>query len=528
MKAGRTYGKKAKRRFEKEERKKRSAAAQQPLEVPEQDYRVDSEEGPLVRLGEGIIVDWYEDAYEEVFSPTNRTYTKIETLNDPSLGAKKKQRELRKKNGITLDDCLAEFEKEEILSEQDTWYCPRCKEHRRASKKFDLWKTPDILVVHLKRFSSVGWRRDKLDVLVDFPIEGLDLTERVIDKEDGKQEIYDLIAVDDHWGGLGGGHYTAFAKNFVDDQWYEFNGKFSTALRHWWTRRMLTGTDSSVSKVNDPSRVVSPAAYLLFYRRRSDKPLGGPKCEEVTQRYSLDEDEEMLDSGEGQRLGHGSSLRGSPSASNGAGPILLREVGSVSGRGLNGDSELPSYHESNGTTTGPEVRRSIEFEDEGIDLPNYQTAGNMAGMASALPTTWSFDNIPKTSSDASGLDDEIASDVAQGDNSGDEGSVFAGINEYGSAVDFIGPAAQDDDFSAFTDNVPPPPSEQDQNAMDQITQLTWEHKDQVHEVFVDGGADIDDDEKVAEIHVDDHEQQRQSPAVQELPTKQEESDKSSV
>ena len=225
MKNGRTYGKKAKRRFEKEQLKKRSAAAQQAVEVPEQDYRVDSEEGPLVRLGEGIVVDWYEDAFDTVFSHTNRAYNKIETLDDPLLVAKKRQQELRKKHGISLDDCLAEFEKEEILSEQDTWYCPRCKEHRRASKKFDLWKTPDILVVHLKLFSSSGWRRDKLDVLVDFPIEGLDLTERVIDKEDGKHEVYDLIAVDDHWGGLGGGHYTAFAKNFLDDQWYEFNGK---------------------------------------------------------------------------------------------------------------------------------------------------------------------------------------------------------------------------------------------------------------------------------------------------------------
>ncbi|KAL0473073.1 hypothetical protein QR685DRAFT_569187 [Neurospora intermedia] len=508
MKAGRTYSKKAKKRFEKEQLRKRAAAAQQPIEVPEQDYRVDSEEGPLVRLGEGIVVDWYEDAFDAVFSPANRTYNKIETLNDPSLGAKKRQRELRKKHGISLDDCLAEFEKEEILSEQDTWYCPRCKEHRRASKKFDLWKTPDILVVHLKRFSSVGWRRDKLDVLVDFPIEGLDLTERVIDKEDGKQEIYDLIAVDDHWGGLGGGHYTAFAKNFVDDQWYEFN-------------------DSSVSKVTDTSKVVSPAAYLLFYRRRSDKPLGGPKCEEVAQRYSLDDNEEMLDSGEGQRLGHGSSLRGSPSASNGAGQTLLRgEVGSVSGRGPSGDSELPSYQETNGTITGPEVRKSIEFEDEGIDLPNYEAAGNMSGVASALPTTWSFDNIPKTGSEASGLDDEIASDVAQGDNSGDDASVFAGINEYGSAVDFIGPAAQDDDYSAFTDNVPPPPSVQDQDTMDQIAQMTWEHREQVHEVFVNGGVDIDDD-KVAEIHVDDHEQQRQSPAVREPPKEPEGGDKSS-
>ena len=64
---------------------------------------------------------------------------------------------------------------------------------------------------------------------MDFPIEGLDLTSRVIEKEDGKSEVYDLFAVDDHWGGLGGGHYTAFAKNYNDDKWYEYNGKFPTS-----------------------------------------------------------------------------------------------------------------------------------------------------------------------------------------------------------------------------------------------------------------------------------------------------------
>lgn len=194
--------------------------------------------GPLIRLGEGIVVDWTEAAWDLVWGGSAYeasgkgipTYTNPERLADPALDAKKKSRVQRRKNGITLDDCLDEFEKEEILSENDMWYCPRCKEHRRASKKFELWKTPDILIVHLKRFSSSGaYRRDKVDVLVTFPIENLDLRKRVIDQSDGKEEIYDLFAVDDHWGGLGGGHYTAFAKNFVDGKWYEYNGKLLLA-----------------------------------------------------------------------------------------------------------------------------------------------------------------------------------------------------------------------------------------------------------------------------------------------------------
>lgn len=229
MKSGKTYGKKGKKRFEMQ---KRAALAQQSNHTAYFENTDTPDDGPLVRLGEGIVVDWYENAYDLVFGGHStgemrgvKTYIgDLPVLEDPSVMVRKRQRQMRQKNGITLDDCLDEFEKEEILSEQDTWYCPRCKEHRRASKKFELWKSPDILVVHLKRFSSSGFRRDKLDVLVDFPVEGLDLTQRIIDKEDGKQGIYDLIGVDNHYGGLGGGHYTAFAKSFMDGDWYEYNG----------------------------------------------------------------------------------------------------------------------------------------------------------------------------------------------------------------------------------------------------------------------------------------------------------------
>ena len=191
------------------------------------------DDGPLVRLGEALVVDWNADAWDSLFGGASddemrgqMTWSSMPGLPDAELDAKRAAIKQRRKNGITLDDCLNEFGKEEILSEMDTWYCPRCKEHRRASKKFELWKTPDILVMHLKRFSSSAMRRDKLDIFVDFPIEGLDLTSRVIESKEGKQEVYDLFAVDDHWGGLGGGHYTAFAKNFNDDLWYEYNGEW--------------------------------------------------------------------------------------------------------------------------------------------------------------------------------------------------------------------------------------------------------------------------------------------------------------
>ena len=189
--------------------------------------------GPLVRLGEAIILDWTVEAHDELFCDPDHqedddkgvfTWTNIPLLDDPELDQARQLRASRKHNGVSLGDCLDEFGKAEILSENDAWFCPRCKEHRRASKKFELWKAPDILVIHLKRFSAQGRLRDKLDVFVDFPIEGLDLSARIAVQEEHKSPVYDLFAVDNHYGGLGGGHYTAFAQNFYDKNWYEYNG----------------------------------------------------------------------------------------------------------------------------------------------------------------------------------------------------------------------------------------------------------------------------------------------------------------
>ena len=192
---------------------------------PEQD-----DDPALIRLGEGIILDWDPSVYEAFFEGTSEddvrgmdAWTVMTTLEDPELQEKKARRALRKKSGITLQECFAETSKGEILSEENAWYCNRCKELRRASKTLEIWTLPDILVVHLKRFSANRGFRDKIDVLVDFPIEGLDLSERV-GLPEGKEMIYDLFAVDNHYGGLGGGHYTAFAQNFFDKKWYEYNG----------------------------------------------------------------------------------------------------------------------------------------------------------------------------------------------------------------------------------------------------------------------------------------------------------------
>jgi ubiquitin carboxyl-terminal hydrolase 4/11/15 len=203
------------------------------IEQPSQSYEEleDEDDERLIKLGEAIILDWTTDAFDALFDGVNvndsrgmDTLKFVEVVQDEELRIKKAKRAARKSDGISLDECFAETSKSEVLSEDNAWYCNRCKELRRATKTLEIWTVPDILVVHLKRFSSHRTFRDKVDARVDFPVEGLDLAGKIGLPEE-KDLVYDLFAVDNHYGGLGGGHYTAYAKNFFDQQWYEYNGK---------------------------------------------------------------------------------------------------------------------------------------------------------------------------------------------------------------------------------------------------------------------------------------------------------------
>ncbi|KAI5859320.1 UCH-domain-containing protein [Durotheca rogersii] len=457
--------------------------------------------GPLIRLREALVVDWSGRAYDELFvdsrSPSRHnslatnslaTWDECELLPDPDLDKAQAARTRRRKNGITLEACLDEFEREEILSEQDMWYCPRCKEHRRASKKFDLWKTPDILIIHLKRFSSSGFRRDKLEVLVDFPLENLDITSRVLQREAGKQEVYDLIGVDNHWGGLGGGHYTAHAKNFLDGKWYTCN-------------------DSIVNEAST-DRIVDSAAYLLFYRRRSEIPLGGPRFRQILEKFVDQEssDDELPGSGEGERLGECFSRIGSSSASLEA--KALRQQGKING---NNDWDVgevgPVHNMLPNLSQG--VYRSIE-EDEGVDL-TQDTARSTGFQPLTGNNSWNFDSLGGESlryEHDSPLDSGAATDEAQHDSSGDE-QVMGPHNmdvefEPDLEQDFPGmahyelPSQPDADPPSYSE--PPPPDCRGEVTRDDMNHI-WDQK-QVHKVPPEGEIETRS-EAAAEIHLDD-------------------------
>lgn len=181
------------------------------------------------------------------------------------LDEKAKVFEERENSSISIDDCFNEFKREEMLDEDNKWYCNKCKDHVQATKQLEIFKLPPILIINLKRFKQGraqmrfmgmmgGGAGQKIDVDIDFPLSGLDLSEYVKGSptQSGQQMIYDCYAVSNHYGNMGFGHYTAFAVNPQNKAWYEFD-------------------DSRVTQISEhqvKQQVVSSAAYNLFYRRR--------------------------------------------------------------------------------------------------------------------------------------------------------------------------------------------------------------------------------------------------------------------
>mmetsp|Transcript_12390 Transcript_12390/g.13564 ORF Transcript_12390/g.13564 Transcript_12390/m.13564 type:complete len:674 (+) Transcript_12390:107-2128(+) len=160
-----------------------------------------------------------------------------------------------------LEHCLDQFITAETLDDPSNYYkCDECKKQHgkeykgsEATKKFAIFEPPQILVVHLKRFRQGTWSIQKNNKHVSFPFE-LNLnpyTIQVIDGSDPQPTDYrySLYAIVVHSGGMGGGHYIAYAKH--GKQWYYFS-------------------DSHFSAVSK-DRVASAQAYMLFYERKEVK-----------------------------------------------------------------------------------------------------------------------------------------------------------------------------------------------------------------------------------------------------------------
>lgn len=187
-------------------------------------------------------IDWNKAFLEKYFNFKEM----VETWEHPSVAAA----EAMLNRPVSFGDCMSGFTASEKLEGDGQVYCSKCKTHQNAEKSLQLWSTPNILVIHLKRLLPGR----KLFTMVDAPLVGFDptpyLAKERFDDPDFKagQDVYDLYAVVNHYGSSGGGHYVALAKDQKSNQWFEFD-------------------DSFVHPVPE-DEVVSRSAYMLFYQKR--------------------------------------------------------------------------------------------------------------------------------------------------------------------------------------------------------------------------------------------------------------------
>jgi len=146
---------------------------------------------------------------------------------------------------VRLSQCFELLTKEEVLDGDEKPTCANCKCRRKCTKSLAIQKFPKILVVHLKRFSLAERYRGKLSTLVDFPLNGLDLTQFAAVR--GNVGAYNLYGVANHSGSTYSGHYIAYCKHPYSNEWHCYN-------------------DSRVSPMS-PHSVVSSEGYVLFYEQ---------------------------------------------------------------------------------------------------------------------------------------------------------------------------------------------------------------------------------------------------------------------
>jgi len=192
-----------------------------------------------------LALDWAEGAYN------------WDIEQDPSVAVAEAE-EVASHQRIDIQDCLRELTREENVEMK----CEKCGE-TETSMKMEIWRTPDILILNLKRFFAQAGVAEKIDQMVDYPLYAFDISEFLPSckplpgltmSTTSLQSAYDLYSLVNHAGSMEGGHYTAFVlrkQGQEEDQW------------------MLVDDERLLEVVGDSSSVVrSKNAYLLFYRRR--------------------------------------------------------------------------------------------------------------------------------------------------------------------------------------------------------------------------------------------------------------------
>ncbi|XP_072305947.1 ubiquitin carboxyl-terminal hydrolase 21 isoform X2 [Eucyclogobius newberryi] len=144
---------------------------------------------------------------------------------------------------VTLKECLDLFSQEERLDKENSPMCERCNRRTDSTKRLSIQRFPQVIVIHLNRFTTSRWTISKSTVHVSFPLTNLDLGP--YGPVDSGPILYNLYAICNHSGTVNMGHYTACCLD--ENKWCFYN-------------------DSSVTQVSE-NQLQTNQAYVLFYKR---------------------------------------------------------------------------------------------------------------------------------------------------------------------------------------------------------------------------------------------------------------------
>ncbi|GMR42750.1 hypothetical protein PMAYCL1PPCAC_12945, partial [Pristionchus mayeri] len=216
-----------------------------------------SDGGGRIPIGATLAVDWQPIALYLKYN-----HSRAEAFSEDSSVAAVRDAHIRPSS---LDNCLRKFAAHETLD--DPMQCKRCKKKTKREKHMDIWRLPRYLIVQLKRFEYIReeGRMGKCKRVIDFPLSAFDASPYVKggkgEKErrmGGEEEVYDCIAIANHYGELEAGHFVAYARS---------GGEREDGEQGW-----LLLNDCTVREVSE-SEVDKKGAYLLFYERRRPRSM---------------------------------------------------------------------------------------------------------------------------------------------------------------------------------------------------------------------------------------------------------------
>ncbi|XP_028549090.1 ubiquitin carboxyl-terminal hydrolase 21 isoform X2 [Dendrobium catenatum] len=150
-----------------------------------------------------------------------------------------------------LTEALESFTKTEMIDDPDIKFtCEGCKAQVSMEKQLKIEQPPNVIALHLKRFTNTGHSVLKICKFVKYPLE-LDLMPFLSSPRENEQLIYELYGIVVHSGSCYFGHYYCNIRT-SPTTWYQMN-------------------DSLLDPISE-SNVLDEEAYILFYMKKGSSP----------------------------------------------------------------------------------------------------------------------------------------------------------------------------------------------------------------------------------------------------------------